>query len=105
MLVSPDGARVAVATDRVIRLQALASGGKAAQLKGHKDAGTSLAFAADGALLASGGDDRMVHVWDARAAAAMIKPLKGHTGTVTGVAFAGAGRLVSASHDQTLRVW
>ena len=33
-------------------------------LSGHKDSVSSVAFSADGLLLASGGFDGIVHVWD-----------------------------------------
>jgi len=72
----------------------------------------SVAFgaAADGRLLlASGGDDRTVRVWDPVAGIPVGEPLTGHTGPVNSVAFgAGAdGRLLLASggDDRTVRVW
>ena len=101
---SPDGQRVAVPDERVVRLWTL-GGGKPVALKGHKESVTSLAFSPDGALLASGCDDATIRLWDGRTGAARDKPLKGHQSTVVALAFAAGGRLVSGSRDCTVRVW
>jgi len=62
-------------------------------------------FRPDGAILAWGGDDRRVHLWDV-VHETESQVLDGHTGPVTALAFSADGKtLVSASLDTTVRVW
>ena len=46
-----------------IRLWDLATGELITQLKGHRDWVQSLAFSPDGSVLASGGFDRVINLW------------------------------------------
>jgi hypothetical protein len=56
--------------------------------------------------VASGAEDRLVHIWD-RHSGAKLAALPGHTSVVNAVAFnpCNEGMLVSASDDYSLRVW
>ena len=70
---------------------------------------TSLAFSANGRLLATAGGDRKIQLWRISESGAGEKPetiLQGHSMTVTGVSFAANGSfLASAGLDHTVRVW
>jgi WD40 repeat protein len=107
---SADGRQLAIATwgetdGHVIRVFDLARGAEVAACRGHTDQVEALAFAPDGARLASASFDKTVRVWDAATGAATAV-LRGHDHWVLGVAFAPDGRrLVSGSWDQTARVW
>jgi WD40 repeat protein len=72
---------------------------------GHEGEVHGIAFSPDGKLLASGGDDGLVRVWDLERHR-QIASLAGHTDHVNGVAFSPDSRTIaSASVDQTVRLW
>ena len=65
----------------------------------------SVAFSPNGSLLAAGGADGVVRVWDAHTGA-LVRDLKGHTGGVLSVAFSPDGTsLASGGDDRVVRVW
>lgn len=60
----------------------------------------------NGEVLASGGQDRLVHLWDLSHQPAIDHPLTGHTGPVYSVAFSLSGQLLaSGGDDRTVRLW
>src|SRR5262249_29036022 len=62
-------------------------------------------FSHDGAILASGGRDGKVCLWDV-ADRRLIAPLEGHTTWVNALAFSPDGKLLASSgNDTTIRLW
>jgi WD40 repeat protein len=62
------------------------------------------AFSPDGAIVATAGDDQLIHTWSAASGAA-CDVLKGHNAAVTAVAFSQNGELVSTSGDGVSLSW
>jgi WD40 repeat protein len=107
----PDGERVAVASQRDPRVtvwRVPLDGKEAAPagvFTGHTKPVTSVAYSRGGKLLAAGGEDHTVHVWNAETSQE-LPVLIGHMKAVVAVAFSPDGtRLASASTDTTLRLW
>src|SRR5262249_40455352 len=66
---------------------------------------TCLAVSPDGKMLASGGRDRVVRLWDVESGKALAE-LKGHKNGLCGLTFSPAGKLLASGDVQaTVRVW
>jgi serine/threonine protein kinase/WD40 repeat protein len=74
-------------------------------LAGHQGPVKVLAFAPDGKLLASGGADGVVNLWDTDLAAKRTV-LDAHAGAIESLSFSPDGKvLATAAADGTVRVW
>ncbi|MEH1861288.1 MAG: hypothetical protein V7L21_25580 [Nostoc sp.] len=76
----------------------------------HKGVIYGLDFTPDGQILASGGDDETVKVWDVDKAIkgknSLIETLQGHTAIVNRLEFSRDGKIIaSSSNDQTVKLW
>jgi RNA polymerase sigma factor (sigma-70 family) len=101
---SPDGKKVAVATNPV-RLYEAASGQEIAQLEGHQNGVLCVAFSPNGKMLASSSHDQTIRLWDL-AMAKELRRCEGHQSAVYSVAFSRDGKtLASGSLDKTVRLW
>lgn len=87
-----------------VRLWDVETGSVLAVLE-HPDEVWSVAFNPDGTLLATGGEDTIVRLWEVESEA-VIASYEGHRQRVRVLAFSGAGDLLaSGSDDQTVRLW
>lgn len=64
----------------------------------------SIAYSADGKVVAVAGDDNLVHTFNTTDGGA-LELYTGHAGPVTALAFTADGGLVSGSADQSVKVW
>jgi WD40 repeat protein/tRNA A-37 threonylcarbamoyl transferase component Bud32 len=71
----------------------------------HPDGVYSMAWSPDGRMIATGGWDRVLRLWDAKSGRP-LRVLAGHTDGVTGAAFSSDSKLVaSCGYDRTVRIW
>jgi len=104
--VSPDGQLFAASEDLSISLRRLALPDIIVQqFQGHTKAVRHVVFNPQGTMLASGGDDKSVRIWNVEDGSCR-KTVFGHSAAVLALAFSPDGRvLASGSFDKTVRIW
>jgi WD40 repeat protein len=101
----PAGCTLAVAFDRTALVLDAATLASVRTLGGHASPIGALAFAPDGATLATGGYDSLVRVWEL-ARGRLVGELAGHERDVNAIAFVPHGRqLVTGAEDDSVRLW
>jgi RNA polymerase sigma factor (sigma-70 family) len=70
----------------------------------HKESVTAVAFAPDGKLLATGGGDQCIRLWDP-AAGRQLRMLPAKEGQIGAIAFSGDGKVLTATVGETVRRW
>ena len=99
---SPDNRLVAASGSTGVSIWNIADDSRVARLPGAANV-QAVRFSPDGTLLATGGQDQTVRIWDLSTNRTILT-LTGHTGTVNSVAFSPDGtRVASASDDGTVR--
>jgi hypothetical protein len=105
---SPDGKLLAACWDNV-HLWELSDGPPRERtvLNGHPFVTRAVAFSPNGKLLATGGADHVIKMWDV--SGLRVEPLperRAHLGTVTALAFSPDGKtLASGSEDKSIILW
>lgn len=90
MQYSPDGARLAVATGIGIWIYDTAKRGEPALFGAHGGVVWCLDFSPDGSVLASGGLDNNIRLWNA-STGDLLRTLEGHTSRIIDIAFSRDG--------------
>ena len=65
-------------------------------LMGHTGRVNHVAFDSDGAIVASGGDDATIVLWDVQTRQPIGQPLTGHTSSVTSLTFSPDGKILAS---------
>jgi WD40 repeat protein len=83
----------------------VATGRRLRTFVGHREGVYALAYSPDGRLLASGGMDGLIKIWDP-VTGRELRTLRGHSGLISSLAYSPDGRLLaSGCWDKTVKVW
>ncbi|WP_376794486.1 WD40 repeat domain-containing serine/threonine protein kinase [Thermogemmatispora sp.] len=106
LALAPGGETLAVALDSgLVVTFGLSSRRLLQSYRRHRGAALSVAWSPDGTLLASGGADHQVVIWDS--VSGVVQQRLSHPASVNGLAWdpATSGRLATACSDERVRVW
>ncbi|KAJ5937286.1 hypothetical protein N7454_004941 [Penicillium verhagenii] len=102
---SPDGSRLASASDDKTAKIWDPVTGQSTTLKGHSGYVRSVAWSPDGSRLASASDDKTARIWDPTTSQ-ILSILQGHSGLVSSIVWSPDGtQLASGSVDKIARIW
>jgi hypothetical protein len=105
VVANPSGTTLLVFAEGRAALVSITDGRVIREFSGATRTGRVAAFSTDGTLLAIGGDDQLIGVWDVDTGE-LRDTLRGHAGPVHGLVFAGDARtLYSASRDNSVIAW
>lgn len=103
LAISPDGRQLASVRDRVVadagRWEIVVSDFQTEQIIGSIPSQTAihaLAFSPDGALLISGGEDAVIHIWDVKSGE-LRHSLSGHTAPIWSLSLCADGSLLASA--------
>jgi len=100
---SPDGSRIALATNAEVQIWDARTGQAELSIRGHSDSINSVSFSPDGRTLVTTSEDHTAIVWDAQTGQRRFV-LRGHTDGVTGAQYSPDGRFIlTTSNDGTVR--
>jgi WD40 repeat protein len=99
------GNLISASDDWDIRIWNVANGTTIKKMSnGHRTHVLCLAYLSSLSILASGGADRTIIIWDVNNAT-KLNTLRGHTNWIWSLAFLSNGDLASSSADYTIRIW
>lgn len=102
--ISPDGTKIATASEDGNVYLWNERGRKIDALRGHRGAVYGVAFSPDGTKIATASEDKTARIWDT--GGKLLVTLSGHEESVYSVNFSPDGRaIVTTSRDKTAKLW
>jgi COMPASS component SWD3 len=94
------------ASDATLKIWDAATGEHQHTLRGHLAGISTLAWAPDSTVVASGSDDKSIRLWNALTGKPYTTMLLGHHNYIYSIAFSPKGNiLVSGSYDESVMLW
>jgi len=108
-VLDPSGRTLALAQHGIVSLWNVPAGKRIARIQHGEQTRQhipALAFSPDGLVLATGGMDSAMRLWNTRSGTQIAGSPQGHTGTVMSIAFSPDGELIASSGGEgTIRLW
>ncbi|EEH05821.1 WD domain-containing protein [Histoplasma capsulatum G186AR] len=98
--------KLGAAADATIKIWDTASGRLIHTFEGHLAGISTISWSPDGAIIASGSDDKSIRLWHVSTGKPHPNPFLGHHNYIYSVAFSPKGNmLVSGSYDEAVYLW